>query len=126
MVSDRLFEDWMNTYHPPRIPGRSPFAVKHASVAFTFEARELPNTQDKAGRPVAAIGHYHEDMMATYHPPGIAEELDCTSSVIQLAFQQLRVKHTLSCFRITGRTRQRETLENLGRSPATENSSVLC
>ena len=64
VVSDRLFEDWMATYHPPRIPGNSPFAVKHASIAFTFEARECPNTQGEAGRPVAAIGHYHEDIMA--------------------------------------------------------------
>ena len=72
----------MATYHSPRIPGHSPFAVEHASIPFAFEAREHPSTQDNAGRPVAAIGHNHEDMMATYHPPGIAEEVGCTSSVI--------------------------------------------
>ena len=33
------------------------------------------NTQDKAGRPVAAVGHYHEEMMAAYYPPGIFREV---------------------------------------------------
>ena len=82
VVNDCLFEDWMATCHRPRIPGHSPFAVEHASIPFAFEARERPSTQDKAGRPVAAIGHCHEDMMATYHPPGIAEEVDGKSSAI--------------------------------------------
>ena len=68
LVNDCLFEDWMATYHPPRIPGRSPFfAVKHASIAFAFEALECPNAQDTPGRPVAAIGHFYEDLMATSH-----------------------------------------------------------
>ena len=43
-VSDRLFEDWMATYHPPRFPGHSFSPVKHASIASTFEACECPNT----------------------------------------------------------------------------------
>ena len=72
----------MGTYHPPRIPGHSPSAVEHASIPFAFKAHERPSTQDKARRPVAAIGHDHNDMLATYHPPGIAEEVDGTSSAI--------------------------------------------
>ena len=42
-----------------------------------------PEGSDKAGRPVAAVGHYHEDMMAAYHPPGIAGEVAGTSSPAQ-------------------------------------------
>ena len=52
VVSDCLFEDWMATYHPPRFPGYCPFAVEQASIPFAFEARECPNTQDKARRSV--------------------------------------------------------------------------
>ena len=38
----------------------------------------------------AVIGHLFEDVMATYHPPGIAEEVGGTSSITQWAFRQLR------------------------------------
>ena len=41
------------------------------------------NTQDKARRPIAAVGHYHEDMMAPYHPPVISGEVSRTSSPAQ-------------------------------------------
>ena len=79
VVSDRFFEDWVATCHPPRIPGHSPFAVKRVHLRRPRVSEH--SRQSRTSR--AAIGHYHEDMMATYTPPGIAEEVDCTSSVIQ-------------------------------------------
>ena len=33
-----------------------------------------PNTQDEAERFMVATGHHLEDVIATCHPPGIAEE----------------------------------------------------
>ena len=41
-------------------------------IVLALEAREGPNTQDKAERLLAAIGHLFEDMMATHHPLGFA------------------------------------------------------
>ena len=35
---------------------------------------------------MATTGHLFEEMMATYHPLGIAEEVDCTSPNTQWAF----------------------------------------
>ena len=53
------------------------------TMVLTERARKGLSTQDKAGRPVAAVGHYHEDMMAAYHPPGIAAEVARASSPAQ-------------------------------------------
>ena len=45
------------------------------TLVLAVEAREGPNTQDKAGRFMAATGHHFEDVMANCHPLGIAEEV---------------------------------------------------
>ena len=60
------------------------------------------NTQDKAGRPVAAVGHYHEDMMAAYHPPGIVEKL----------LPHLHQRRHSSVFMIVGDTETSVTFES--------------
>ena len=60
----------MANYHPPGIAGRSLSAEKLKRIVLPMEAREGPNTQDKAERFMAATGHHLEDMMATCHPPG--------------------------------------------------------
>merc|ERR1712136_553714 len=69
--------------------GRSPSAEKHMRIVLAMEAREGPNTRDKAERLMAATGHLFEDMMATYHPPGIAGKVAGKSSNTQWAFRQL-------------------------------------
>ena len=38
----------------------------------TIVGLEGPNTQDKVERVMAAIDHLFEEMMATFHPPGVA------------------------------------------------------
>ena len=54
------------------------------TLVLTVKGPEGPlNTQDKAGRPVAAGGHYPEDIMAPYQPPGISREVSRTSSPAQ-------------------------------------------
>ena len=58
--------------------GRSPSGEKRVRIVLATEARKGPNTQDKAERFMAAIGH-HEVVMATYHAPGIPDEV-CKSS----------------------------------------------
>ena len=73
--------------------GRSPSAEKHVRIMLPIEAREGPNTQDKAERLMAATGHLFEDMMATCHPPGIAGEAAGESSNTKWAFRQLRKKY---------------------------------
>ena len=73
--------------------GRSPSAEKHMRIVLAMEAREGPNTRDKAERLMAATGHLFEDMMATYHPPGIAGEVAGKSSNTQWAFRQLWKKY---------------------------------
>ena len=42
-----------------------PSAEKYMRIVLAMEAREGPNTQDKAERLMAATGHLFEDMMAT-------------------------------------------------------------
>ena len=55
--------------------GRSPATEKLKRNVLTMEGLEGPNTQDKAERFMAATGHHLEDLMATYHPLGIAGEV---------------------------------------------------
>ena len=43
------------------------------------EAREGPNNQDRAGRLVVAIGDLFQDVMAIYHPHGIAGDVASTT-----------------------------------------------
>ena len=51
-------------------------ALLRQKEACTLELTQKgPNTQDKARYPVAVVGHYNEDIMATCHPPGILERL---------------------------------------------------
>ena len=57
-----------------------------------MESLEGPNTQDEAERFMAATGHHLEDVMATCHPPGVAEEVGCAASITQWAFRQFRMK----------------------------------
>ena len=56
VVSDRLFEDWMATYHPPRITGCSPFAVKKPALrspSRPASVRTLKAKQDVPSRRLA-------------------------------------------------------------------------
>ena len=73
--------------------GRSPSAEKHMRIVLAMEAREGPNAQDKTERVRSATGHLFEDVMATYHQPGIAGEACGKSSNIQWAFRQLWKKY---------------------------------
>ena len=41
-------------------------------LVLALEAGHCPNTQDQAGRLMAATGHLFEDVTASYHPPGVA------------------------------------------------------
>ena len=59
------------------------------TLVLAVEAREGPNNQDRAGRLVAAIGDLFQDVMAIYHPHGIAGDVAGPSSNTQLEFQQL-------------------------------------
>ena len=59
------------------------------AFVLAMEAREGPNTQDRAEHLTAATGHTFEDVMTTYHPPGIAGQVAGTSSNTQSAFRQL-------------------------------------
>ena len=54
--------------------GRSPSAEKHWRSVLAMEAREGPNDQNKTVRLRSATGRLFEDVMATYHQPGIAGE----------------------------------------------------
>ena len=65
-------------------------AEKYVRIVSAMEAREGPNTQDKAEQLMAVTCHLFEDMMATYHPPGeVAEQ----SSNTQCAFRQFWKKY---------------------------------
>ena len=67
-------------------------------IVLAMEAREGPNTQDKAERLMAATGHLFEDMMATYHPPGIAGKVAGKSPNTQWAFRQLWKQYGVELF----------------------------
>ena len=60
--------------------GCSPSAGKHVRMVLAMEGLEGPNTQGKAERFMAETGHHLEEMMATYHPPGIAGKVAGKSS----------------------------------------------
>ena len=49
-------------------------------IVLAMEAREGPDPEDKAEFLMAATGHLLEDLMATYHPPGIPDEVACKPS----------------------------------------------
>ena len=72
---------------------RSPSAEKHGRIVLTMEALECPNTQVQAEHLMAVSGHLFEDIMATFHPPGITGEVACKSSKTQWAFRQLWKKY---------------------------------
>ena len=44
----------------------------HMRIVLAREACVGPNTQDRAEHLVATTGHLIEEMMATFHPPGVA------------------------------------------------------
>ena len=63
------------------------------TLVLAVSVRNGPNTQDRAGRLVAATGHLFEHVMTTYPPPGIAGEVAETSSNTQCAFRLLWKKY---------------------------------
>ena len=65
--------------------------------------------------------------MGACRPPGIAGEVSHILRHTVGVPTELRKKHTLSCFRITRRTRLciEKLLKNLGRSPATGNKRTV-
>ena len=63
------------------------------TLGLAVEAREGPNTQDRARRLVVATGHLLNDVVATCHPPGFAGEVAETSSNTQCASRQLWKKY---------------------------------
>ena len=71
--------------------GRSPATEKHKRIVLAMLGLEGLNTQDKAKRFMAATGHHLEDVMATYHPPGVAERRLAFNT--QWAFRQLWKKY---------------------------------
>ena len=75
---------------------RSLSAEKHVRIVLAVEAREGPNTQDKADRLVAATCHLFEEVTATCHPPGIAGYLAGKSSNTRWAFRQLGEKYIVT------------------------------
>ena len=82
-------------WHPQFFRGRRTALFRQrdaCTLVLSVEAREGPNTQDRAGRLIAVPGHLFKHMMATYHPPCIPEEVGCTSSITQWAFRKLRMK----------------------------------
>ena len=52
-------------------------------IVLATEAREGPNTQDKAERLMAETGHLFEEMVATIHPLGVAGGWQAKSSNVQ-------------------------------------------
>ena len=54
--------------------------ARHMCIVLAMEAREGPDPEDKAEFLMAATGHLLEDLMATYHPPGIPDEVACKPS----------------------------------------------
>ena len=71
----------------------SPSAEKCTRIVLAMEAREGPNTQDKGECLMAATGHLFEEMMATFHPPGVAGGRQARSSNVQWALRQLWKKN---------------------------------
>ena len=55
-------------------------AEKHMCIVLAMEAREGPDHEDKAEFLMAATDHLFEVLMATYHPPGIPDEVACKPS----------------------------------------------
>ena len=54
---------------------RSPFAENCKRIVLAMKGLEGPNTQHKAERLMAATGHLLEDVMDTFHQPGVDEEV---------------------------------------------------
>ena len=57
----------------PRGHDSFPSAEKHMLMVLAMDTREGPDPEDKAEFLMAATGHLLEDLMATYHPPGIPD-----------------------------------------------------
>ena len=60
----------------PKIFAALPSAEKHMCLVLALQARQGPNTQDKAERLMATTGHLFEEMMATYHSLGVAGKVE--------------------------------------------------
>ena len=54
---------------------RSRSVGKRVHILWSLEASENLNTQDEGDRLTTATGNLFEDMMTTYHPPGVDEEV---------------------------------------------------
>ena len=77
----------------PKIFAALPSAEKHMCLVLALQARQGPNTQDKAERLMATTGHLFEEMMATYHSLGVAGKVETTR---QLPLQRRRPHLALS------------------------------
>ena len=73
-------------------------AEKCTRIVLAMEAREGPNTRDKNECLMAATGHLFEEMMATFHPPGVAGGWQARSSNVQRALRQLGKKNGVEHF----------------------------
>ena len=67
-------------------------------IVLATEAREGLNTQDKAERLNAETGHLIEEMVATFHPPGVAGGWQAKSSNVQWALRQLWMENGVEHF----------------------------
>lgn len=67
--------------------GRSAMARDSIRVVLAMEAREGVSGQQKANRIIANTSHLFADMMAAYHPEGIAGEIAGKSSNTQWAYR---------------------------------------
>ena len=76
----------------------SPLTEICMRIVLTTEAREGLNTQDKAERLMAETGRLFEEMVATFHPPGVAGGLQAKSSDVQWALRQLWMKNGVEHF----------------------------
>ena len=92
----------------------------------TVRAPKGPNAQDEAGRPVAAVGHYNEDMMGACRPPGIAGEVShILRHTVGVPTASEETHFVVLPDNSEDETMHRETLEKFGRSPATGNKRTV-
>lgn len=80
-------EDERMLQHTLENLGRSPIASHSMYVVLAMEEREGQNGKSKAERLMENMSHLFADMMAAYHPDGLAGELAGKSSNTQWGFK---------------------------------------